>query len=489
MQNNATTSRSRQQPLTLPIRLDRTLRSQSQQVHAALRSAIIEGRLAPGTKLPSSRNLAEQLAVRRNAIVSAYEQLLGDGLVDAKHGAGTYVAAELPAPTIVPPKAQVTIASSDRGAFSLGHTYVDPRLLQRLALALRRRVATATPDGLGYGDPRGSTHLRTQIALHLAANRGIRCDPSCIIVVSGTQHAIRLCTDALLSPGDGVLMEDPGYYAAQTTFRVAGMKLVPVAVDTEGMALPQARKRILTAKAAYVTPSHQFPTGVTMSMPRRVALLDWAKATNAWIFEDDYDSEFRYDGPPLTALAGLGVEHVIYIGTFTKTLFASLRLAYIVAPPAVVERAVVARAAIDRFPPGFMQDAVADLMADGELAAHMRRMRSRYREARDAVAAVLGKAAQGALRVTPPMQGLHMIAYLADGVTTDVARAIRQRAKIQCKLLSETRISSHGREGFILGFSGHSLDQLAAAAFRLGTLARDELGHGRRASRTARHQA
>ena len=485
MRNITTTLRSRQQPLALPIRLDRTLRGQSQQVHAALRSAIVEGQLAPGTKLPSSRNLAEQLAVRRNAIVSAYEQLLSDGLVDAKHGAGTYVAAELPAPTIVPPKVQVTIASSDRGAFSLGHTHVDPRLLQRLALALRRRVSTAKPDGLGYGDPRGSEHLRNQIALHLAANRGIRSDPTCVIVVSGTQHAIRLCTDALLSPADGVLMEDPGYYAAQTTFRAAGIKLVPVAVDAEGMALPKARKRLLTAKAAYVTPSHQFPTGVTMSMPHRVALLDWAKAANAWIFEDDYDSEFRYDGPPLTALAGLDGERVIYIGTFTKTLFASLRLAYIVAPPAVVERATVARAAIDRFPPGFMQDAVADLMANGELAAHMRRMRSRYREARDVVAAVLEKTAQGALRVTAPMQGLHMIAYLADGVTTDVASAIRRKAEVQCKLLSETRLSSRGPEGFILGFSGHPLDQLAAAAFRLGTSAREELGQDRRPSRVA----
>src|ERR1700704_4937620 len=185
----------------------------------------------------------------------------------------------------------------------------------------------------------------------------------CVVIVSGTQHGIRLCVDALLSPGDAVWMEDPGYYAARNTLETVGMKLVPLTVDARGIVVASGLRFNAAAKAAYVTPSHQFPTGVTMSMARRVALLDWARASKAWIIEDDYDSEFRFAGPPLTALAGLGAERVIYVGTFTKTLFAGLRLAYLVLPPGVVERVVRARAAHDRFPPQFMQDAVADLIS------------------------------------------------------------------------------------------------------------------------------
>jgi GntR family transcriptional regulator/MocR family aminotransferase len=214
---------------------------------------------------------------------------------------------------------------------------------------------------------------------------------------------------------------------------------------------------------------------VTMSMARRVALLDWARASKAWIIEDDYDSEFRFAGPPLTALAGLGAERVIYIGTFTKTLFAGLRLAYLVLPPAVVERVVRVRAAHDRFPPRFMQDAVADLISDGVLAAHVRRMRSRYREARDAAATALETAAGGALRLAVPTQGLHMLAYLPDSVPKDLATRIRQAADVETQLISEMRIKRRGPDGFILGFSGHGIKELIAAAQRLGRAAKSHV--------------
>jgi GntR family transcriptional regulator / MocR family aminotransferase len=299
-------------------------------VHAALRSAIVDGLLSPRLKLPSSRGLAEQLKVRRKAIGAAYEHLLSDGLVEARHGAGTYFAAELPSLPSASPAAAPYLESIQRGVFALGHTRADARLLRRLGSAVRRSIVTATTEELGYGDPRGSARLRSRIAQNLAASRGIRYDPSCVIVVSGTQHAIRLCVDALLSRGDTIWMEDPGYYAAQTTLKAAGMKLVPVPVDAEGIVVAAGLMADAVAKAAYVTPSHQFPTGVTMSMSRRVALLEWARSSQSWVFEDDYDSEFRYAGPPLTALAGIGGERVIYVGTFTKILFAGLRLAYVV---------------------------------------------------------------------------------------------------------------------------------------------------------------
>ncbi|MBL8697884.1 MAG: PLP-dependent aminotransferase family protein [Alphaproteobacteria bacterium] len=485
-----TTSRRRRRVLDLPIHLDGAIRNQGRQVHAALRAAIVDGLLAPGLTLPSSRDLAAQLGVRRNAIVAAYEHLASDGLIEARHGAGTTVAERLPEPTPPAPAAAPRLAHAPVRArpFLLGQTGTDARLLRRLGGLVRRRIAGATADELGYGDPRGSAHLRAQVAAYLAANRGVRCDPECIAIVSGTQAAIRLCADALLPPGSRVWMEDPGYYATQATLRAAGLRLAPVPVDDAGLDVAAGARRAAGAKAVYVTPSHQFPTGVILAMRRRIELLDWARDSGAWIFEDDYDSEFRYAGPPLTALAGLGSGRVIYIGTFTKTLFASLRLAYVVLPPDVVGRVVAARAAHDRFPARFLQDAVADLIADGTLAAHVRRMRARYREARDATAAALRESAGDALRFTVPEQGLHLLALLPEGVSRATALAIRDAAEVEVRLLSDTQLTPRGPEGFILGFSGFESAALAAAARRIGRAAREIAGGAAQRSPTARRR-
>jgi GntR family transcriptional regulator/MocR family aminotransferase len=468
-----TTSKRRRNVLDVPLGLDRTIGNQSLQVHASLRSAILDGRLAAGLRLPSSRSLADQLSVRRNAIVGAYEHLLSDGLVDARIGDGTYVASRLPTRVDQITVAPFVAAPNPRGAFALGQTYSDPVVLRRLASATRRRIATAPATYLGYGDPRGGEELRRQIALHLAASRGIRCDPSCIFIVSGTQQGVRLCADALLRSGDRVWLEDPGYPATRNTLAAAGMRLVPVPVDGQGIQVAAGRRTASSAKAVYVTPSHQFPTGVTMKMERRIALLDWARASRAWVFEDDYDSEFRYSGPPLTALAGIDrADRVIYIGTFSKTLFAGLRLAYLVLPPAAVKPVVIARAAHDRFPPSLLEGAVADLMANGILAAHVRRMRTRYRIARDTIASTLERTARGTLRLVIPTQGLHMLAHLPPGLPKHAAAEIRAIARIECFLLSETRLVRSGPDGFVLGFAGHDIKELAAAARRLGQAVR-----------------
>jgi len=307
----------------------------------------------------------------------------------------------------------------------------------------------------------------------------MRCDPACIMVVSGTQHAIRLCLDALLTRGDAVWMEDPAYHAAHVTIGAAGMSIVPVAVDEEGMRVAEGLARGPHAKAAYVTPSHQFPTGVTMSMARRVALLDWSKSAGAWIIEDDYDSEFRFSGPPLTALAGVGASRVIYVGTFTKILFAGLRLAYVVLPPDIIQRVINARASFDRFPSPFVQDAVADLMEEGMLSAHLRRMRTRYREARDVVATTLSEAARGSLQLVVPDQGLHLVAYLPERAPPEAAQHIKDKSGITSRLISEARLRSGGRDGFILGYSGYDLVELRAAAKRLGDSAHEVLNDNR----------
>lgn len=457
------------------LHFDPSIRNQAQRVHGALRIAILDGLLPSGTPLPSSRALSLQIGISRNIVVAAYEHLLSDGLVEARHGSGTFVAAILPPP---PENTGVTKAQSTPGPkrpFGLGQPHVEPGLLARLAAAARRHIVRADPLDLGYGDPRGSLYLRRQIAASLAVDRGLRCDPDRIVVVSGVQHGLRLCADALLAPGNKVWMEDPGYMTARATLVAGGADPVPVPVDGEGLDIAAGRRLSPGAKAAYVTPSHQFPTGVTLSMKRRVELLEWAEKADAWVLEDDYDSEFRYAGPPLTALAGLSTTRVIYLGTFAKTLFPALRIGYMVLPSAALGPVLSARAAIDRFPPAFMQDAVADLMADGTVSAHLRRMRKYYREARDRLAGIIAEESGGVLTPIVPEQGLHMIARLRGDLDGEAARRIRARAGVEALLLSETRAAQDGPDAFILGFSGFAPAALSEAATLLARAA-EEIG-------------
>lgn len=453
--------------LDLPLRLLPDAGNQPRQIHAAIRDAILRGQLAPGLRLPSTRALAQQLGVARGVVVVAYEHLLGDGLVEARTGAGTYVSEGIkarPQPAAVAPAIAVPV----RAACALGNTTVSGSLLSRLGIAMRRRIAEAGPDDLFIGDPRGTRALREQIAQHLAASRGFRADPDCIVIVGSVQQGLRLCAEALFAPGDAIWVEDPGYPSTHATLRAGGLHLVATPIDEGGLRVEAGRARAPHAKAAYVTPSNQFPTGVSMPLSRRFALLDWARAAGAWILEDDYDNEFRYDGPPLTALAGLdGGERVIYFGTFSKTLFASLRLAYLVVPPAILARVVAVRAGHDRFPCTAVGGAVADLMADGTLAAHVRRVRKLYRAARETLAASLEEFAGPHLHVVKPAQGLHLIAYLAKA-KAEAAGAIRARAGIEAWLIGETRLESRGPDGFILGFAGHAASDLRQAARDLG---------------------
>ena len=470
-----TTSKRQGAPLDLPLRLDRTAANQALQVYGGLRGAILDGRLAAGLRLPSSRALARQFGVKRNAVVIAYEHLQSDGLADARTGSGTFVAT-LPAParaTKPLPEVPRSIKPLANKPFALGKTYADPQLLRRLAAAMRRRIMKTDEAAFGYCDPRGDATLRAEIARYLAASRGFICDPDCVVIVNGIQQGMRLCVEALLQAGDAVWMEDPGYPVACRTLCRAGLKVVPVPVDAEGLDVRAGEKQAPAAKAAYVTPSHQFPTGVSMTMVRRIALVEWARSARAWLLEDDYDSEFRYGGPPLTALAGIGGgDRVIYLGTFSKTLGAGLRLAYMVLPPAALDAVIAVREGHDRFPPSFMPGAVADLMANGFVADHIRRMRRRYRAGRDAAVAALESAAGDALKIVSPQQGLHLLALLPEGLPADAAGKIRAQAQVESWLLSETRLKATGADGFILGFGGHDAAELTAAATALGRAAR-----------------
>lgn len=466
-----TTSPRRPGAALPPLRLDPGPGNQALRVHAALRAAILDGLLPPGARLPSSRETAEQLGLGRNVIVAAFEHLTSDGLIEARPGSGTYVCARLPPPPAAPAPPQPPATHGRKPPFALGQTHVEPAFLSRLASATRRHVATASPDDLAYGDPRGSALLRQRIAAFLSAHRGIRCDPDSVVITAGTQHGLRLCADALLPRGTQVWFEDPGYGHSRTTLQAAGAVPVPVPVDSAGLSVADGIRRHPFATAACVTPSHQFPTGVRLTMERRVALIDWAETHNAWIFEDDYDSEFRYSGPPLTALAGLSPRRVIYLGTFAKTLFPGLRLGYLVIPPEALAPVLTARAAIDRFAPVFLQKAVADLIEDGTVARHLRRNLRLYRRQRDLLAEILTTRSQGVLRPEVPDHGLHMVVSLRPDLPPSLACAIRDDSGVEALLLSEARMLPGGPEGLVLGFSGHPAEALRDAAVRLAMAA------------------
>lgn len=456
--------------------------SQTARVYAALRDAILEGVLASGTQLPPTRTLADGLHVARHAVVGAYESLQGDGLVVARVGAGSFVAPGLRAkpPATSEHPALPSAAAQPIKAFALGVPMRDAAFQQRLAAAVRKHMLSDDLATLGYGDPRGSARLREMIARELKQTRGVQCSPGQIVIATGTQQILRLCAQALMQPGDVVWMEDPGYPTACRTLAAAGLRPSPTVIDDEGIAALSTRKGLGAAKAVYVTPSHQFPTGSVMSLPRRLALLEWAQRNDAWVLEDDYDSEFRYRGAPMTALAGLDrSERVIYIGTFSKSAFPALRLAYAVLPLSALDAVIAARNTFDRFVPPMLELAMADLMADGSLAQHLRRARGHGKRARDLLVEVLVRTSRGLLTVAAPDQGLHLLAWLPSGASTEVARRIRAASGLSLVLLSETRqVRRKGdREAFVVGFAGFSLKEVEHAAGVLGQTVVDHLAH------------
>jgi GntR family transcriptional regulator / MocR family aminotransferase len=438
------------------------------RLYQALCHAIVEGIVKPGEPLPPSRTLAAQTGFHRNAVTSAYERLIADGFAVATVGSGTFVAARIPARADSTRKTKIVIEAPQQGMFALGCTHIDDRAVQRFRSFAGRRLRAFGTEHLRYGDPRGSRELRAAIADHLLSARGLRCDPDQIMLASGTQHLLRIVLSAILKPGDQVWCEDPGYPAARRAIEHCGHRPVAVPVDQFGLRVVKGRALAPNARAAYVTPSHQFPLGVQMSMTRRLELLDWAKDADALVFEDDYDSEFRYDGAPLLSLAGIDhLRRVIYMGTFAKTLFPGLRIGYCALPERLIGPVTSARAAFDRFPGTLLEGAVADMLNSGAFAANLRKVRGLYREARDVLAATLSTASDGRLSVPMPSQGLHLVARFAPSTAPLVAAQAKAAAGIEGWLLAETYSRATPLPGFVLGFSGHPIPQLIAAAERL----------------------
>jgi GntR family transcriptional regulator / MocR family aminotransferase len=443
--------------------------SSQHRLYQALCHAIVAGLVKPGEPLPPSRTLAKQTGFRRNAVTSAYERLIADGFAEATVGSGTFVAARIPERAHDSArKTKIAIEPPQQGMFALGCTHIDDRAVQRFRSFAGRRLRAFGPEHLHYGDPRGSRELRVAIADHLLSARGLRCDPDQIMLASGTQHALRIVLSAILKTGDQIWCEDPGYPAARKAIEYCGHRPVPVPVDQFGMRVAKGRALAPCARAAYVTPSHQFPLGVQMSMTRRLELLDWARDADAFVFEDDYDSEFRYDGAPLLSLAGIDhLQRVIYIGTFAKTLFPGLRLGYCALPEKLVGPVTAARAAFDRYPSTLLEGAVADMLNSGAFAANLRKVRGLYREARDALASTLSTASDGKLSVPVPSQGLHLVARFDPSTNPLVASQAKAAAGIEGWLLAETYHRARPLPGFVLGFSGHPIPQLIASAEKL----------------------
>ena len=457
------------------------------QIYAQLRAAILAQELRPGTKLPSTRQLASQLSVSRSAVVSAYEQLLAEGYATGKIGSGSYVSSDLPEPVegrrpkrnarraaaapTATPLAQNFVdvtAQDEERPFNLGRTLVDARTTALWRKSSARAFRALGPDHFGYSDPRGLPELRKAICDYLRAARAVRCEPEQIVVTSGTQHAIDLVIRVLQQGELQAWVEDPGYSLTRQALIAAGVKTHPIPVDAQGIDVAAGIKSAPKARAVFVTPSHQFPTGVVLAMARRLELLAWARETNAWIIEDDYASEFRYGGRALASLQGLDDnERVIYVGTFNKALFPGLRLGYAVVPPALAKAFVTARYLVDRQPSSLAQAVVADFIEEGHFAAHLRRMRLQYRDQRDILVSSLRQRLGSELTVDPPDQGMHLVAYLRRGLKdTAIERAARERSVI-VRAMSRLYVAAPPRSALVMGFSGYPRRMIPPAVAQL----------------------
>jgi GntR family transcriptional regulator/MocR family aminotransferase len=464
------------------------------QVYLQLRSAVLSGALRPGTKLPSTRELAAQLGISRSAVVAAFEQLLAEGYALGRKGAGTFVASDLPEPfvarrgrgkrpTSIPkPKAfsremaasrepgdfvDVT-SQSDERPFNLGRTLIDARTAELWRKLNARTLRAFGGHHLGYGDPQGMLELRKSVCDYLQAARAVRCEPEQVLITAGTQQVIDLVARVMPGPDKEVWVEDPGYPLTRLALMAAGAKICPVPVDRHGVDVAEGIRRAPKARAVFITPSHQFPKGVVLSMARRLELLTWARESGAWIVEDDYASEFRYGGRPLASLQGLDeAGRVIYIGTLNKALFPGLRLGYAVLPPSLVRSFVTARYLMDRQPSTLCQAVVAAFMEEGHFASHIRRMRDKYRTQRDALVAALRRRLGDHLTVDPPDQGMHLVAYTRRGLS-DVAieRAAREH-DVVVRAMSRVYVEAPPQSALMLGFSGYPHQSIAPAIARL----------------------
>ena len=499
------------------IELDRR-QGLSRQLYQALRARVLDGRLASGTRLPASRDLALALAISRNSVVRAYDQLYAEGFIEGRVGDGTYVA-QLPQ-TVLPAKKLSTKVST---GFSTGLPTAlstdgldfpvdsSSKVIHSAALArIKNNHLSRPPSGpprafrvgvpafdlfpfdvwaklnaafwrkpdlqqLCYGDPAGDVRLRGMIAAYLRSSRGLPCTAEQIVITSGAQQGISLCAQLLVEPGDGVAIENPGYRAAGHAFAVVGARLHGVAVDSEGIDCNQLAD-LKDCRLTYVTPSHQYPTGVVMSLARRLELLAWAERAQGWIVEDDYDGEYRYSGAPLAPLAALDRHgRVLYVGTFGKVAFPALRLGYLVLPPGLVDAFAQRRAVDVRHSEVSTQAVMAEFMAAGHFQRHIRRMRRAALSRRNSLLGGWPQDIAGIGPLPAVAAGLHLTVAVENVAREreliDLARGVDVEINaLSSYWLEDSTVPVDRRAGLVLGFAAVSEQAIEAALQRLRTV-------------------
>jgi GntR family transcriptional regulator/MocR family aminotransferase len=463
--------------LTLPAR-DQTI-SAYRWLYAALRDEILAGRLRPGARLPATRDLATRYQLSRGTVVTAFEQLRSEGYIEGSIGSGTYVSAVLPDDLLnVARGAQATPGSSRpprrhlssfarRVRGDVSEPLFEPRPVRAFRANLpaldqfpttlwahlaARRMRNASASLLIGCGPMGYEPLRRAVAEYLSASRGVHCAPEQVCIVSGLQEAIDLTARLFLNPGDRVCVENPGYPDAANLFAAAGVRVSTLSLDDEGIKVPEGRSR--DARLIYVTPGHQFPTGITMSLARRFALLDWARSAEALIFEDDYDSEYRYAGRPVPALQGLDRDGlVLFAGSFSKVLFSSLRLGYLVVPPDLVDYIAAAKYVATRHAHVPGQAVLCDFITQGHFGRHLRRMREIYAERLNVLLEESRTRLAGLLEISPIEAGLQTVGWLADGIDGEIATTAAAARGLEVIPLSRYWSGRGAREGLQLGFA------------------------------------
>jgi GntR family transcriptional regulator / MocR family aminotransferase len=492
----------RVQPIKRPeIRLDATSPMPLyKQLYERLRGAILTGQLERGARLPSTRALASELGVARMTTALAYQQLVLEGYLESRVGQGTVVARSLPA-TLV--GAEIACSREERtdsgktppihiascldplkevpwpsrregqvgGTFSGGEPGIDRFPYKVWARLIARRARQSVREFAHYQPPAGYFPLREAIAAQIGVTRGVRCTPEHIIMTAGSQGALDLAVRTLLSPGEAAWLENPGYFGARGALLATGARPIPVPVDEQGLMVEIGQKRCPEARLVSTTPSHQFPTGVTMSLSRRMILLDWARQAGTWILEDDYDSEYRFRGRPLEALQALDHDgRVLYIGTFSKVLFPALRLGYLVAPTELIEPLLLMRRALDMHLPLLEQMALCDFLHEGHYARHLRQMRHHYQKLRDLLCRELQAHLGGLLEVHASEVGMHLVGWLPPG--KDDRRAAQLAAQIGIQLLPISRFSLEPlpRGGLVFGYAGTNEEAIRPGVKRLAAV-------------------
>lgn len=466
------------------------------QIYAQLRDAILEGRLPPGSKLPPTRSLADEHGIGRLTAIQAYDQLEAEGYVEARRGAGTFVAEDLPALTeedgengrFVPELSQwgrrvktfgdrYQPASDARGGhahfdvdFGFGRSFphIFPYGVWRRLLA--RYLSTDDAMLSRYGSVSGFQPLREAIADYVQRLRGVTCTTEQVVVVNGVQQALDLLARLLLDEGDEVLVETPGYTDAFALFRVHGARLRALPVDEQGFPV-EAIPADSQARVAFVTPAHQFPKGGAMPLARRLALLQWAREADALVIEDDYDGALRYEERPLAALQGLDEEgRVIYLGTFSKVLFPALRLGYVILPPALLQPFVRGKAIVDRGAPTLTQAAVADFIVEGHFERHLRRLRKAYGERRETLIEALERLIPGDTHFSREPAGLHVMLYLDP--TCDEEEVVRRTAAAGVRVYpgATYHLEPDPPPSVLLGFSGLRPEEIVEGVRRLAAV-------------------